>query len=452
MISLKQSHGKASGTDYHGFKLQPGYWSGYDDETKEYVASSGWEVGSDLALYRCNKETGEWEMSWLDQNETEVVATDFNAPNLESKKPFHQWLQEDYGISPEEYDEHYCGTFADEVESDYEDYCYDGLPLFARTEANITRAREMSAGQAVQSDLQNTSNKIFTYRDGFNRSIAPYMDGATAGNLAAIGSAFQALNADRSMIDADIDARKAEYVRNVSEKADTLLFNCYQLLRGNGMSALDAKRIVSVYVNDPDFFAGSETSIPDGVNKKELEVFKNRYAELRNNGFSSVITEAINVLSMGVNAEQAKAVAQIEKAAELETKAYEKEYMNSLMHVYSIGRESGLTKDELLSVFPSAEQAGIRDTEVFFDGLESAFNARQNEAALHSPERAETKINSAFVEELQAFKESCREKGISEDSLEYELQLEGLYEKYQTAELDTTDTTYVHRSEEVERE
>lgn len=452
MISLKQNRGEAAGKDYHGFTLQPGYWSGYDDETKEYVASSGWEVGSDLALYRRDKETGEWEMSWLDQSETEVIATNFNAPDLESKKTFHQWLQEDYGIDPDEYDEHYCGTFADEVESDYKDYCYEGLPSFARTEANMARAREASAGHGQPSDSRNASNKIFTYRDGFRRSIAPYMDGVGAGNLAAVGSAFQALNADRSMIDADIATRKAENVRNVSEKADTLLFNCYQLLRGNGMPAPDAKRIVSAYVNDPDFFVNSETSVPDGVNKKELEAFKNRYAELQNNGFSSVITEAINVLSMGVNAEQAKAVTQIEKTAELETKAYEKEYVESLMHVYSIGRENGLTKNELLSVFPSAEQSGIRDVETFFDGLESAFNARRDQAALHLSEKAETERNSAFVEELQAFKKACSEKGISEDSLEYELKLESLYEKYQNAELGADDSVYMHETEEVERQ
>lgn len=451
MISLKQNHSVAAKIDYHGFMLQPGYWSGYDDETKEYVASSGWEVGQNLALYRRNEGTGEWEMSWLDQSETQILASNFNAPNLEGKKPFYQWLKEDYGIEPEAYDQHYCGTFADEIEADYEDYCYDGLPLFARTEDNLARARETSVEREAQSGVQNTNSKVFTYREGFRRSIAPYIEGVREGNLAAVGSAFQALNADRSMIDADIDARKKENVQNVSEKADALLMNCYQLLRGNGMSAPDAKQIVSVYMNDPDFFENSDLAISEASDRKELETFKNRYAELQNNGFASVITEAINVLSMGVNAEQAKAVAQLETVAELETRAYEKEYMESLMHVYSIGRESGLTKDELLSVFPRSERSGIENTKAFFDGLESAFAARHNQEVLRTAERAENVRKAEFVQELEALKKSCHEKGIAEDSLEYELQLENLYEKYQKPESDVSDASDEREVEENER-
>ena len=140
MIILKQNRSAASYTDYHGFTLQPGYWFGHDDETGEYVASSGWEVNHDLALYRRNQVTGEWEMSWVDQDETEIVASGFAVPDLAAKKTFKQWLKEDYGVEPEDYDEHYCGTFADEVESDYDDYINDGLLLFARTAANMELA------------------------------------------------------------------------------------------------------------------------------------------------------------------------------------------------------------------------------------------------------------------------------------------------------------------------
>ena len=105
MIILKQNRSAASYTDYHGFTLQPGYWFGHDDETGEYVASSGWEVNHDLALYRRNQVTGEWEMSWVDQDETEIVASGFAVPDLAAKKTFKQWLKEDYGVEPEDYDE-----------------------------------------------------------------------------------------------------------------------------------------------------------------------------------------------------------------------------------------------------------------------------------------------------------------------------------------------------------
>ena len=243
MIILKQNRSAASYTDYHGFTLQPGYWFGHDDETGEYVASSGWEVNHDLALYRRNQVTGEWEMSWVDQDETEIVASGFAVPDLAAKKTFKQWLKEDYGVEPEDYDEHYCGTFADEVESDYEDYINDGLPLFARTAANMELAAK-DEGTGLENAGVVGTDKVFTYRDGFRRSITPYLEKISHGNLAAAGSAFQALNTDRGMIDADIRSKKTENLHSVFEKADTLLLNCYQLLRGNGIAAPNARKIV----------------------------------------------------------------------------------------------------------------------------------------------------------------------------------------------------------------
>ena len=149
MIILKQNRSAASYTDYHGFTLQPGYWFGHDDETGEYVASSGWEVNHDLALYRRNQVTGEWEMSWVDQDETEIVASGFAVPDLAAKKTFKQWLKEDYGVEPEDYDEHYCGTFADEVESDYEDYINDGL-RFLRAQQQIWSWRQKMKERALR--------------------------------------------------------------------------------------------------------------------------------------------------------------------------------------------------------------------------------------------------------------------------------------------------------------
>lgn len=452
MIILKQNRSAASYTDYHGFTLQPGYWFGHDDETGEYVASSGWEVNHDLALYRRNQVTGEWEMSWVDQDETEIVASGFAVPDLAAKKTFKQWLKEDYGVEPEDYDEHYCGTFADEVESDYEDYINDGLPLFARTAANMELAAK-DEGTGLENAGVVGTDKVFTYRDGFRRSITPYLEKISHGNLAAAGSAFQALNTDRGMIDADIRSKKTENLHSVSEKADTLLLNCYQLLRGNGIAAPNARKIVEVYLNDPDFFEHSRKMASDETNKKEFESFKNGYAEFNGEVYPSVITEAINVLSMGVNAEQIKASKQIEKAAALEEKAYKKEYMESIMQVYSLGRDCGLSKEALMSVFSvDPEHSGIRDMDTFFNGLESVYSSRHKKAEQRAIAENAIALNEQFMRELEALKEECRENGIEENTLAYELRMEHLYEKYQMDEIHTGKTAENRETDEPERE
>lgn len=445
MIELKQNRGSDQKTDYHGFTLQPGFWYGYDHETKEYVASSGWEVGQYLALYRKNNDNGEWAISWLDETEEKIAAYDFQAPDLEHKKTFNVWLKESYGILPEEYDKHYCGTFADEVEANYGDYYYDGLPIFARTKENIERADHHSDISVFQNC---DSGKVFTYRDGFRRSVAPYLAAVAQGNLAAAGSAFHSLNADRSAIYSDVEARKVENLNKIAERADTLQMNCYQLLRGNGVSGMDAKRIIAVYLNNPDFFEKTKDNISDANNQEELEAFKNRYEELQQNGFSSVITEAIQVLSMAVEAEQTKAKEQILATVSLETKAYEKEYMDSIMHVYSIGREAGLEKQELQSVFPRAAVAHqVDNVEKFFDGLESAF-ARNHEQLINRQEFDKME----FMQELQKLQENCKEAGISEDSMEYELRLEALYEKYQLPEQEEELSEHEPEQDTMERE
>lgn len=140
MITMVQ-YNQETNTNYHGFTIQPGFWCGYDSETKEYLASSGWEVGNNLALYRCTEHG--WEMEWLDQEEVEIAAGGFTAPDLESKKSFNQWLREDYGVEPEYYDNNYSNT--EQVEEEYRNYYYDGLPLFACSKENLERAQKEAA-------------------------------------------------------------------------------------------------------------------------------------------------------------------------------------------------------------------------------------------------------------------------------------------------------------------
>ncbi len=41
-----------------------------------------------------------------------------------------EWLEEEQGITPEEWDENYSDEMAKQIEEEYESYFYDGLPQF----------------------------------------------------------------------------------------------------------------------------------------------------------------------------------------------------------------------------------------------------------------------------------------------------------------------------------
>lgn len=71
-----------------------------------------------------------------------ILADGYQAPDFSSKKTFEQWLEEDYGVSTEDYQEYYHGKMAEYVQEAYDYYQYNGLPDFARDEINLQHARE----------------------------------------------------------------------------------------------------------------------------------------------------------------------------------------------------------------------------------------------------------------------------------------------------------------------
>ena len=131
--------------EFHGFTVQPGFWYGKDLTNGENVALT--PAGN---FYR-NIES-DAERPWQQRSESDeeryfesdvrILADGYQAPDFAGKKPFEQWLEEDYGISAEDFQEHYHGNMAEYVQAEYEYYQYNGLPDFARDEINIQHAQE----------------------------------------------------------------------------------------------------------------------------------------------------------------------------------------------------------------------------------------------------------------------------------------------------------------------
>lgn len=113
---------------YNGFNLKAGYWYGEDTSSGEKIATSGWEVGENVAIYHLKPEG--WKIEWTDiYSEFQVE----NIPEISSPKMgFYEWLDEEYGISFSDWDECYSGSQAAEIEDSYNAYYYDGLPKFVQ--------------------------------------------------------------------------------------------------------------------------------------------------------------------------------------------------------------------------------------------------------------------------------------------------------------------------------
>lgn len=93
--------------DYHGFNLKKGFWYGINAETGNYIASSGWECGGNLAVYEL--EEGKWIMGWYDTDEGFELS---NIPSYDTtgKMEFAEWLKENLGISEPYFDNNYSGS------------------------------------------------------------------------------------------------------------------------------------------------------------------------------------------------------------------------------------------------------------------------------------------------------------------------------------------------------
>ena len=128
MMQLKRADYNGN---YKGFNLKEGYWYGVNTETNQPIATSGWESNGCVSIYTL--EEGKWEMSWYNIEETDFVLENIPTINTEGKMSFVDWLEEEQGISWNEFDE-YPEQIAREIEESYGYYLYDGLPQFVQTE------------------------------------------------------------------------------------------------------------------------------------------------------------------------------------------------------------------------------------------------------------------------------------------------------------------------------
>lgn len=151
--------------NFHSFTLKEGYFYGQDTKTGQYIATSGWECAGNVAIYFL--ESGKWEMHWID------IDADFQVENLpvismDDKMSFIKWLEEEQGISPEDWDENYSGEMAKQIEEGYESYLYDGLPRFVvkqfkEEETNMENKKIIM--QAYEDSLRNTNMRFVVYKN-----------------------------------------------------------------------------------------------------------------------------------------------------------------------------------------------------------------------------------------------------------------------------------------------
>lgn len=121
--------------NYHGFSLKKGYYYGEDTETGEPIATSGWCSEGAVALYFLTD--GKWKKQWINIEENIEYFSITNLPenNTMDKIPFDEWLEEEKGITYNEWDEVYSASdsFRMEIETEYDKYYYDDLPEFVIT-------------------------------------------------------------------------------------------------------------------------------------------------------------------------------------------------------------------------------------------------------------------------------------------------------------------------------
>lgn len=162
--------------DFHGFTVQPGFWYGKDLTNGENIALT--PAGN---FYRNIESDTErpWHNfdPWYDEEKSmhtdaRILADGYQAPDFSSKKPFEQWLEEDYGVSAEDYREYYHGKMAQHMQKEYAYYQYNGLPDFARDETNIQHAQE-----TMGIDEQNTPCVEWRWWNEMSRTLLNHTQG-----------------------------------------------------------------------------------------------------------------------------------------------------------------------------------------------------------------------------------------------------------------------------------
>ena len=163
--------------DFHGFTVQPGFWYGKDLASGENVALTA--DGNFYHYIESDAEMSwqEFDPTWYDEKEDidvdpTILADGYQAPDFSSKKPFEQWLEEDYGISAQDFQKFFYGELAENVQEQYDYYQYNGFPDFAREEINLQHAQE-----TMGIDEQNTPCVDWRCYNETNRFLLSHAQG-----------------------------------------------------------------------------------------------------------------------------------------------------------------------------------------------------------------------------------------------------------------------------------
>lgn len=114
--------------NYYGFTLKEGFWYGVNTKTGNPIATSTWECNGCVSIYEL--QDGKWEMDWYNIEETNFDIENIPTPNKEGKLSFAEWLDEEYGITIDEWSS-YGEIQAEQIEDEY-DYYYYELPKFVQ--------------------------------------------------------------------------------------------------------------------------------------------------------------------------------------------------------------------------------------------------------------------------------------------------------------------------------
>ena len=126
MMKLKKCN---QATEWKGFHLKPGHW--YGDNDGQPVVTNGILSRDYMYLYRL--EDGTWLGCNIDTSDYEIIAEVFDgdADDPHPDMKFSEFLEEEYGISWNDYDENVSSSQQDEITEEFE-WKKTGLPFFAR--------------------------------------------------------------------------------------------------------------------------------------------------------------------------------------------------------------------------------------------------------------------------------------------------------------------------------
>lgn len=115
---------------WNGFHLKPGHWYGENDG-QPVVTNGLLSDGVYMYLYRF--ENGTWLSSNIDTSDYEITAevSDGDAEDPHPGMKFSEFLEEEYGVSWNEYDGNFSPSQQDVINEEYE-WKKTGLPFFAR--------------------------------------------------------------------------------------------------------------------------------------------------------------------------------------------------------------------------------------------------------------------------------------------------------------------------------